>query len=64
MIWTKEKPTQPGWYWFYSDMEPKQIVYVYEGVGGWFIDFGCGNATAVPQEACFAGPIEEPEEQP
>lgn len=68
MIWTHEKPTQPGWYWWrntgLSVVGRTQVckVSIYKGkYRAMFID---GERPLVADLAGeWAGPIEEPEEQ-
>lgn len=64
MTWTKNKPTTPG-YWWHEDVNcPKQIVYVYDAVGGLFVEMWNGQIFSM---SLLGGewsdqPIEEPKE--
>jgi len=30
--WTREMPTEPGWYWHYTDDSGVEVLSVYEGI--------------------------------
>ena len=73
MIWTHEKPTQPGWYWIRTCMDDgaclhKQIVEIAGGSTALFVNAPYedwdGEEVGEFIGSEFAGPIEEPKEQP
>ena len=70
--WTTEKPTKPGWYWYRDKDIPTQPVYVYNAVGGLFVELWNGEIRSFESRSGrwksmsgqWAGPIREPEEMP
>ncbi len=63
MIWTKEKPTQPGVYWNRTVHSEVQCVIVQERKGKLVVNCS-GDEDFRNYAGEWAGPIEEPEEQP
>ncbi len=68
MIWTREKPTQPGWYWYRTLHHGKptfvDMVRVYP-YGDTFLVRSMEFAGTFIKDFTgeWAGPIEEPEEK-
>jgi len=59
--WSKEKPTEPGWYWI-KDNLGTEIVRIEEISGTLSIWYERDyEAYPVPNNAEWAGPIPEPE---
>ena len=63
MIWTREKPTMPGWYWYRED-KYAWITYVYESNSGLRVSEMFEGKPVNAYAGKWAGPIEEPKEQP
>jgi len=61
-IWTKQKPTEPGWYWFRGEAHETDpfIVQVDEAGQFQWPDGGYQEASLAKGE--WAGPIQEPAE--
>jgi len=59
--WAKEKPTKPGWYWYFDDEEfPPEILKINEDLMVVNVDI------TVPMEeypGAWLGPLELPEKQ-
>ena len=64
MIWTREQPTQPGWYWMqYNEDEQPECVMVSEYDDElWFASLYCpaGRRCRSLSHARWAGPISLP----
>ena len=56
MKWTKEKPTEEGWYWK-RDYNGIDIVFV-----RWYARKLCITNWEIPDDVEWAGPIPEPKE--
>lgn len=62
MKWTKEKPTQPGWYWW-RDKYSSDIVHVTEDSGMLVVKLGFDiEDFIIDLSGEWAGPICPPEE--
>ena len=59
--WTKEKPTKDGWYWFRHKAFNTYIAKV--TCGGTILFGQYFNVKDINNDAEWAGPIPEPEEQ-
>lgn len=69
MIWTTEKPTKPGWYWWrdpYKNNRAPEVCRVMDRKGQLIAYFNDDSIylTEFTQPCEWAGPIPEPEEQP
>lgn len=68
MIWTTEKPTKPGWYWWrcrgvqcvVEIGTPQHVIQLSSGLSVWFTSGSVRKLQDVDGE--WAGPLEEPEE--
>jgi len=54
-VWTKNKPTEPGWYWYKRMGGDVDIVYV-----RWYGKKLCIMNWEIADDAEWAGPIPEP----
>lgn len=67
MIWTKEKPTKPGWYWVRGACGNDVIFDIRPMLGGQLIYFGDeDNSWTVGENDDgleYAGPIEKPQDR-
>lgn len=65
MIWTKEVPQKPGFYWWRSyDDEPWEVVEL-RIAGDRLFHVRCGRTAEIDSsKGEWAGPLEEPKEQP
>lgn len=61
MVWTKEKPTVPGWYWLRK--HGTGVVEIREGLCSVMVE-GDGYSGRIEEfhDFVWAGPIPEPEE--
>ena len=60
--WTKDKPTKEGYYWLKEDKTESEIVLIQELFDGlWIWIQRDEDVYALPEDAEWAGPIEEPE---
>jgi hypothetical protein len=61
LVWTNEKPTGPGWYWWRDDMHAACVVRVDDDLLIFLYE-----EYLTPDELGgeFAGPIAEPREEP
>ncbi len=63
MIWTTEKPTRTGWYWWRRPSIPEDvIVEVYKDKRNPAMLMLRGRGRLYVQRGQWAGPIPEPEE--
>lgn len=65
MKWTKEKPTEPGWYWWEEDPEyaPRCVRVLSDKRDGHsIVNMGTHFRRIDEIPGRFAGPIEEPED--
>ena len=63
LTWTRELPTESGFYWFQGENEP-EILNVYQiHTGEWMADCFGGYRDPLERysDGRFAGPIEPPE---
>lgn len=63
--WTKDKPTQPGWYWYRSPRPTLVVVcYIEIGLRDNCVSFAYGERYQAmsEMEGEWAGPIPEPME--
>ena len=60
--WTTETPTEPGWYWCRSNVQPKDAAIVLVRDGAFELDEELIEAASLRFQ--WAGPIPEPQEQP
>lgn len=61
LVWTDEKPTVPGWYWWRTDSLPPHIIAIGREGTQWVVSFtaATGYSDRIPFGQ-FAGPIPEP----
>lgn len=63
LVWTNQKPPRAGVWWYKDEQYPAQPCYVYEAIGGAFVELW--NGQILPIEKLlgqWAGPIAEPKE--
>jgi hypothetical protein len=58
VLWTREPPTKPGWYWAYDQINDPVLVRVDEKSVVWTLDWDRG--LPVFSYNLWAGPIEAP----
>lgn len=64
LAWTREKPTEPGWYWFHQDgVGIAGITEIYPAFGRLLMFEGDGSSVDLIEKCKWAGPIPEPAEQ-
>ena len=67
MIWTTDKPTKPGWYWWRTQGTEASVVrIIHTDEGGLIIQFETGHCTHLHtvRGEWSSTPVPEPEEQP
>lgn len=58
LVWSTEKPTEKGWYWWRREGWSERITYVTVHDGCWF------EHLSLPLNQCeWAGPIPRPKER-
>jgi hypothetical protein len=72
LVWTKQKPSKPGWYWMLNPSEESGLPTVVQIVSDWQTGRSlalvpapnpkaCGMVQELPElDALWAGPIELP----
>ncbi len=61
MNWTKNRPTQPGWYWWRLGTYTVEVVHFEQHIDGDVGSSSFDGRLAHPDSE-WAGPLEEPEE--
>lgn len=61
LVWTKEKPTKPGWYWIRSNQLGELEVRIINL--RWYGGQLCNMNWPPPDNAEWAGPLLEPLEE-
>jgi len=61
LVWTNEKPTKPGWYWYkYRQYEPR-VVEIIQCLHGLKFPYWGNPVKIEDADGQFAGPIPEPD---
>jgi hypothetical protein len=61
LIWTREKPTVPGWYWWRRRVGHKAFVVYLEEHDGAMMEYSQGRYFTL-ENGEWAGPLAEPKE--
>lgn len=65
MKWTSDKPTQPGWYWWRSQVFPILTMFhvIETSDYHFFVDnWGGGSMSTLDMDGQWSGPLEPPTE--
>lgn len=62
MTWTRNKPTEPGWYWYKPNGGGACVVLITRGIRETLVFQRGGRVLIGLPDGAWSGPIPEPEE--